>query len=151
MQYHLHDRLGNTGMTFDAFITEDYRQSVHYQAVLFPFPAEFDTDEIRKIKDFLKEQGIPYVQLTLEDTDPTPTSLRERLQAAGVHCYCDSGDVVYHGNGLLCIHAATAGKKTITLPETAEITPIAPGGEAFTALSFVAELEEFETRLYKVR
>ncbi|MBR4887663.1 MAG: hypothetical protein IKU17_00800 [Clostridia bacterium] len=149
-QYHLHDKLGSTGMTFDAFITEDYEQSVHYQAVLFPFPAEFDTEEISKIKAFLQEKQIPYVQLTKEDADPNPDSLRSRLLAAGVHCYCHSGDVVYHGNGFLCIHAAAAGKKTITLPEAAEITPIVPGGEPFTAREFEVEMQTFETLLFRV-
>jgi len=150
MQHNLHNRLGSTGMTFDAFITEDYEQSVHYQAVLFPFPAEFDTEEIAKIKAFLNEKHIPYVQLTKEDADPNPDSLRSRLLAAGVHCYCSTGDVVYHGSGFLCIHAAAAGKKTITLPEAAKITSIAPAGEAFTAREFEVEMQAFETLLFRV-
>lgn len=149
IQKKVHNRLGNTGMTFDAFLTEDYEQCVHYKAVLIPFPDIFDTDEIVAIKEFLSSKKIPYVQLTTEDADISPDHLRELLIEAGVHCYCNSGDVIYHGNGYLAIHAATQGKKTVKLPCVMKVTSLdreAPIGSTDT---IEVTMKQFETVLFK--
>ena len=150
IQQTVHDRVGNTGMTFDAFLTEDYEQSVYYKAVLIPFPDAFDSDEIVAIKVFLKSKNIPYVQLTTDDVDISPNALRERLINAGVHCYCSTGDVIYHGNGYLAIHAATAGNKTVTLPCAANITKVNEERTTYFSDTIEVIMEQFETLLFRV-
>lgn len=117
IQETVRDNMGATGIPSDALILEDYEDCVYYDGVLFPFPAEFDSDEVRKVKAFLQEKKIPYVQVTTEDKEIDGAGLRKYLVDMGMHCYCDTGDVIYCGNGLLCIHAATAGEKTIRLPK----------------------------------
>ena len=149
IQTALHNVIGSTGFTSDALLTEDYRESLHYQAVLLPFPAEFDSDETRTIKDFLRENGIPFVQLTTEDTAITADDLRSRLLQTGAHCYCTTGDVVYHGNGWLAVHAASPGKKEIRLPAPATIIPLDPPGGTFVSDVIEVDMEQFETKIFR--
>ena len=141
--------LGNTGFTFDALLTEDYRESLHYQAVLLPFPTEYDSEETRRIKDFLRERKIPFVQLRTADAAITADELRARLLETGAHCYCHSGDVIYHGGGVLAIHAASAEKKEIRLPHPATVTPLDPPGEPFVSDKIVVKTAKFETKTFK--
>ena len=65
----------------------------------------------------------------------------------GVHCYCDSGDVIYCGNGLLAIHAATAGEKTIRLPEVCRLKDMTTG-QIYTTDRLVLTCKEYETKLF---
>jgi hypothetical protein len=44
-----------------------------------------------------------------------PSLLRYLLREAGVHVYNDQGDVVYAGNGMLLVHSASGGPRTLTL------------------------------------
>ena len=44
-----------------------------------------------------------------------PNLLRYLLREAGVHIYNDQGDVVYVGNGMLLVHSASGGPRTLTL------------------------------------
>lgn len=150
IQKTIHDKLGNTGMTFDAFLTEDYKQCAYYEAVLFPFPETFDSDEIIKIKAFLKLKNIPFIQLKADDVNISPEDIRERLINVGVHCYCNTGDVIYHGNGYLAIHAATEGDKTITLPCAMNITPLNSEVKTFYSDTIEIKLKQYETVLFRV-
>jgi hypothetical protein len=47
--------------------------------------------------------------------------LRGIARWAGVHIYSEDGDVLYAGHGLLAVHAATSGEKTLALPRRTEI------------------------------
>ncbi len=40
----------------------------------------------------------------------------DAFSKAGVHVYCDSGDVVMAGGGYVALHAASAGEKMIRCP-----------------------------------
>jgi hypothetical protein len=44
-----------------------------------------------------------------------PNLLRYLLREAGVHIYNDQSDVVYAGSGLLIVHSASGGPRTLTL------------------------------------
>jgi beta-galactosidase len=44
-----------------------------------------------------------------------PNLLRYLLREAGVHIYDDQGDVVYAGSGLLIVHSASGGPRTLEL------------------------------------
>ncbi len=147
IQETVRDNMGGTGIPSDALIMEDYRECVHYSGVLIPFPAEFDTDETRQAKAFLQEKGIPFVQLTQADFAIDSNELRRRLVAVGIHCYCDTGDVIYCGNGLLAIHAATAGEKTVHLPKTCAVKDMNTGAEQTTD-TLVLTCKQYETKLF---
>jgi hypothetical protein len=120
IQKRVSEALGQTGVPFDTFITEDYKACADYDVVLLAFPEIYDTAEATTIKSFLRENRIPYIQVS-EDDISTKT-LRNTLIDCGAHCYIDTGDVIYCGNGMLAIHAATAGKKEICLPCGSTIT-----------------------------
>ena len=47
--------------------------------------------------------------------------LRDLAARAGVHVYSASGDPVEANDRLVCLHARTAGRKTIVLPRTADV------------------------------
>lgn len=48
---------------------------------------------------------------------PTVDQLHAIAREAGVHLYCVPGDAFYAGNGMVALHAATEGVKTIRFPE----------------------------------
>ena len=147
IQQTVRDNIGNTGIPTDAYIMEDYKECVHYDGVMIPFPAEFDNAETLRVKAFLKQNNIPFKQVMLEDHAIDNNGLRQLLVELGAHCYCDTGDVIYCGNGLLAIHAATAGEKTIRLPEVCILTDMDTGAEQTTdTLQIVCK--QFETKLF---
>ncbi|MEP7230179.1 MAG: hypothetical protein ABI691_08000 [Ginsengibacter sp.] len=51
-----------------------------------------------------------------------PELWRSIFSAAGAHIYNDSGDIFYNGSGLLVVHTATGGSRTIRLKNGQEIT-----------------------------
>ncbi|MBQ8894384.1 MAG: hypothetical protein IJ043_08260 [Clostridia bacterium] len=68
-----------------------------------------------------RQDGAALLQLQEE---PTSDDLRRFCTDAGAWCYCESGDVVYQGRGYLCIHAATAGEKTVRTPQKTFTLPM---------------------------
>ena len=144
--------LGNTGIPYDIMMAEDYTHCKDYKAIILPYPVEYLSDTAKKLKEFCETHNIPVLTATLSDmTDLDTDALRTRLVENGVHCYCDSGDIIYRGNGYLCIHSATAGKKTITLPHTAEITPINSNNPTFVSDKIEIDMKEFETLICKIK
>ena len=81
----------------------------------------------------MKENKIPFAQV--EKGGISPTVLREMMTVHGIHCYCDTNDVIYCGNGMLAIHAASEGKKNIALPD---------------GRIFEAECEQYETKIFSI-
>ena len=149
IQETVRDNMGATGIPSDALILEDYEDCVFYDGVLFAFPADFDTPEVTNIKDFLNRRNIPYAQVSSEDYAIDAAGLRKYLLDLGMHCYCDTGDVIYCGNGLLAIHAATAGEKTIRLPQTCRCTELYGDGVYETDTLLVA-CRQYETKLFRL-
>ena len=75
----------------------------------------------------------------------------ELVSLCGVHRFLDTGDVVYAGNGLLAIHAASAGRKQVCLPGPMRIEAIrAPAMRARAGSRFAVTLGEHETAVYRV-
>lgn len=143
--------MSNAGIPYDIMMVEDFEHCKDYKAVILPYPEEYFSDTAKALRAFCEQHNIPVLTADLSDmTDLDTDALRRRLIENSVHCYCDSGDIIYRGNGYLCIHAATAGKKTITLPHTAEITPINTTDQTFVSDKIEIEMKEFETLIYKV-
>ena len=143
------DALGNTGIPFDTLDVFDYRECENYSAVLFSCPEKFDSPEMLEAKEFLRQKGIPFVQAPAEPENITPDVLRDLLVSAGAHCYCDTGDVIYHGNGYLVMNAATAGKKTVKLPYVARVTPLDSDGPVTVSDTVEFTVRKFETLMFK--
>jgi hypothetical protein len=51
-----------------------------------------------------------------------PPLLRRILRESGAHVYCDAGDVIFGGWGVLCIHTLDGGPRVLTLRSGIEIT-----------------------------
>ena len=143
--------LGNTGIPYDIMMAEDYTHCKDYKAVILPYPVEYLSDTAKKLKEFCEMHNIPVLTAALSDmTDLDTDTLRNRLVENGVHCYCDSGEVLYCGNGLLCIHSATAGLKTVKLLQICDITPLNNDTKAFTSDKIELDMNKFETILFKI-
>jgi hypothetical protein len=76
--------------------------------------------------------------------------LRAIARSAGVHVYADTGDQVFVGPGLLAVHAAFDGQRTIRLPSPRTLT------DAFTREIITAQAAEVtltmrrgETRIWR--
>lgn len=55
-----------------------------------------------------------------------PNLLRYLLREAGVHIYDEQGDVIYAGNGLLIVHSAEGGPRTLVLRDGQRIETTLP-------------------------
>ena len=150
IQQTVRDNMGATGIPSDALILEDYEDCVHYDAVLFPFPKEFDSPEVAKVKAFLKAHNIPFAQVTLDDAAIDGAGLRKYLLDLGIHCYCDTGDVIYCGNGLLAIHALEAGEKTIHLPKKCHCKDLYGDG-VWETDTLQITCNQYETKLFALQ
>lgn len=77
--------------------------------------------------------------------------LRGVAKTSGVHIYVDSDDIVYANTHFICIHAKSAGVKNISLPFFAVVIDVLEGYKILaTGKSFCIELEQYETRLFRV-
>lgn len=86
---------------------------------------------------------------------PTPVlsaaALRKLFRDAGVHIYCDSGDNLSANASWVCVHAATAGEKTIRLPRSSVVydaineKPLLEHGSEFSV-----EMQTGETGIWRV-
>ena len=88
----------------------------------------------------------------MDENNPSldTAALRTLYKTANVFIYCDSDDVVYANDHYLAIHAATAGEKRLRLPRKRRITPLLPSGEPLETDSLSVELQQFETRLFRL-
>jgi hypothetical protein len=61
-----------------------------------------------------------------------PGLLRRIFRESGAHIYCDSGDVMFGGWGMLCVHTIRGGPRVLTLVSGREIgTTLAPRSTSF--------------------
>ena len=77
--------------------------------------------------------------------------VRELARLAGVHIYCDSDDVLYANNSYITFHAATSGKKRITLPRASTLKEVY-SGEIYCENSSECEFEllKGETLMFEI-
>jgi len=74
-----------------------------------------------------------------------PQLLRNLTRYAGAHVWCDSDDVVYANSSMVCLHTASAGHKTITLPRPAVVTDLWTGERSREPVERI----EFDTSAYR--
>jgi hypothetical protein len=81
-----------------------------------------------------------------------PTSLLRKItEAAGVHMYIDTPDVVWASRQLLAVCVNNGGKRTIRLPRAAKVRDLYRGTEIFDgATSFQVDFAPRTTRLFAV-
>lgn len=146
------DCLGNTGIPYDILLAEDYKRVLSYKAVILPYKTEYLSDAAKKLVSLCKSNGIAVITGKKDDASDIDTAvLRNILIQNNVHCFTSSDDVIYCGNGLLCIHAASGGKKTVKLEKQYEITPLCRSDALFVSDTVKLEMQEYETRIFGIR
>ena len=53
-----------------------------------------------------------------------PQMLRNLARFSEAHVWCESDDVIYANSSLLCLHTASAGEKTVRLPQFCRVTDL---------------------------
>ena len=76
--------------------------------------------------------------------------LRCLAKKANVHIYSNSSDVLVANKEHVFIHAATAGNKTIMLPNVSDVVSIDNKIVYKNVKSFTVKLKQYENRLYKL-
>ncbi len=141
---------GNSGIPYEIYLLRDFEKHYReYKAIAFPIPVM--SDRLKKAIQLCKEAKIPYLLVDEENPTYTPEQIRAFAKQAEVFVFCDTDDVIYVGNGLLGIHAATKGKKTVRLPQNSVLKDVYSREKAFTAAMFELHMEEFETRLFTIQ
>lgn len=84
--------------------------------------------------------------------NPSIELVRSVAKLAGVHLYAENHDALYVGNGLISVHAAEAGEKTLFFPRTVVLCEVFPETEAaIEGREFRFTFEAHETRSFHVR
>ncbi len=146
----LRNAFGNSGIPYEIYLLRDFEKHYRqYKAVAFPIPIM--SKQLEKAIELCKEANIPY--LIVDDEHPSYTSkdIRAFAKKANVFTFCETDDVVYVGNGLLGIHAASKGTKTIRLPKKSVLKDVYSRKKAFTADIIELDMDEFETRLFTIQ
>ena len=80
----------------------------------------------------------------------TPQLFANIAADAGVHLYCDAGDVIYTDGRFLSVTACGAGDKVIRFPEPCKVTDIFSGAQVANSREFTISLRCGETRVYRI-
>ncbi len=147
--YHGRRPLGLAGAPYAIYDISDFSAVCNrYRA--FVMLAPFMTESMTEAISTLKTENKPYLLVDENHPSLDTTSLRTLYKTANVFVYCDSNDVIYANDHYLAIHAATAGEKRLRLPQTRLVTPLLPVGDPSETDSLTVELQQFETRLFRL-
>jgi len=80
-----------------------------------------------------------------------PAMMRNLARFAGAHVWCESDDVIYANASLLCLHTATVGAKTISLPARSRyIDLLDPDASSQTGDRISVEMPAYRTHIWKI-
>jgi hypothetical protein len=109
-------------------------------------PVFFADDPAAKILGTLRDGGEPacavrehdgWTSVYLAMLNFGPALLRNLARFAGAQVWVTSDDTVYANRSLVCLHTATAGAKTITLPASAVVTDLWTGARGAAPTSAI--------------
>lgn len=141
--------MGNTGIPFDIFMTEDAEKVIgKYKAVIFtsPLPSENGRNAI----DLYKSLGIPYLASVPDKQNISVDEIREFLISQGVHCFNSDGCVIYNSAVLLGVHSIKNGEIIITLPVKRRLRSL-DDNEIYDADSIVINAKKYHTYLFEYK
>ncbi len=141
--------LGNCGVPYRVYLLSDFKATANrYKGAIFLCPVSSSAQ--KEAIAYCGKKGIPALVARMDHWRVTAEEIRSFAAANGLWVYNDSNDVLYFGNGLLALHAATAGEKRIRLPKQCRIT------DPYTRKPFqytdqlVFSMKQFETRIFLV-
>ena len=141
--------LGLVGTPYDIYDVADF-PAVRERYRAFVFLCPFRTPAMAEAMEHCRRSGLPFLVADETSADLSVATLRTFYRAHGVHCWCDTDDVVHASARYLAIHAATAGEKCLILDGPRRVTPLLDPGDSFHADRIVLDLEAFETRVFRL-
>ncbi len=147
--YELRNSLGNSGIPYENYLLSDFEKHYKdYKAIILPITVT--SNEVENAVELCKAANIPYILTTFDKWYYSPKEVREFAKNAGIWAFCESDDVIYFGNGILGIHAASKGEKIIKLPKEYKIKNLATREKLHITDKITLNMNEFETQLFVV-
>lgn len=152
--YESREALGLAGVPYAIYEMGDF-DAIRKNYKAFVFLAPVLTERMKYAVNCCSKDQIPYFVVDEEKVPLHTMELREFYRSNNVHIWCESDDVLYAGNGWLSIHAATAGKKQILLPESCRISDAGSTEEDMQEVTrdgnaYCFDMQEFETRIFRL-
>jgi beta-galactosidase len=158
--------LGKTGSPYDLLLRADLDRTDQYKVIWLMGFLQLTEKEQQKVKEWQKKGVLVLwtngngTQVFDSSAQPThladklrwsESELRELWKKSGVHCYSESGDVLYAGRNWISIHTVEGGKRTIKLPFSANIiNPVTNNSIETNTTSFEVDLAPNTTTLYTI-
>lgn len=142
IQRELCKRSYTSGIVSDIYLMEDIEAIKDgYDLFLFPQPSPDAA-----ILESLRCEG----KTCVCGADIGVSEMREACRRAGLSLLCESGDIIYEGNGFLAFHALSSGEKKVTLPRG--ITASLVLGEEIVASGSVLRfgIEKGDTYIFRL-
>lgn len=140
--------LGSAGAPYAAYEIDDFEAVYRdYRALILIEPVE--TEKMRRVRARLEAEGRDYLLIGPE-TVCTPELFRAFMKRCGAWIYDEAGDVIQAGAHWLSVHAASAGERTIRLPEKRRVEPQFGEGEPTETDEITLNMQAFETRLFRL-
>ncbi len=80
-----------------------------------------------------------------------PALLRNLTRFARGHVWCESGDVIYANRSMICLHTASQGRKTITLPGRMRVTDLLDESSAAQTTNRITHLmPPYRTAIWRI-
>lgn len=141
--------LGLCGTPYDIYDVADFPAIADsYQAFVFLCPHL--TPAMADAIAHCRQQQQPSLVTDAEQPDLSTAQLRQFCRQAGLHCYCESDDVVYVNEHYIAIHANSTGSKRLLLDRPRRITPLLDPGDSCNASHLDLALQAYETRLFQL-
>lgn len=140
--------LGFSGLPYDTVEISDFEAVYrNYRCAVFlvPWETEAMTDAIGR----WQMTGKPCIISNTSHPGLTPQEISSAAAQAGCHLYTAPGDVIHASAHWLVIHAASAGEKTVCLPEKRKVTDCI-SGEKWDTDRLIFGMKQYETRLLRI-
>ena len=160
-----------SGVPCDFYELSDFREVVgRYRVVAFIVP--LPTEGIQTAQAWCDDHGLPWLEFSGESmrlqyqaSVPLPpvndfednacleaaTSIaRQFCVAHGLHCYNDSGSLVYAARNWITLHAATSGEQRVKLTGRRRIAPLFPAGTPWIGDEIVLRLPKGATAVFRL-
>lgn len=151
--------LGSCGVPYEVYDISDFEDvffektsdgDFRYQAAVFLIP--YETEAMTGACTLWAKENRPFLIADRKKPLLSSREIRELCRGAGIHCWAQAGDVLYANENWVVLHAATAGEKTVYLPEKRKITPIFTdhGEPSLLGDRITLSMKQYETRLYRL-
>jgi hypothetical protein len=139
--------LGLCGTPYDIYDVADFPTIANrYRAFVFLCPHL--TTAMANAIAYCQQQQLPMLIADANQPELSISMLRQFCRQHGLHCYCESDDVIYVNNCYIAIHANSAGTKQLLLDRPRHITPLLDNDECVQADHLDLTLQACATKLF---